>query len=376
MSPDILASSSAPLGFAALLIQAQADVPLSPVQQRYNALLTRMETLSAQCDHLQTWSDRHRHAHVQALYQAAQQTRALRQQLLLFLHGQLQGDALTALQQRLARAQVRGLIGQLDPIKDPSLQALADLYLADEDEAERAEEQALQAQRLREQIEAALGQPIHDPGQYPTPEAMMAAGMRQWQRQQQADETRKAAKRAARKALKKPAAHQHAALQQADARSAIRAIFRQLASALHPDREPDAQERMRKTALMSEVNAAYERNELGTLLRLQMQTALAGSGAARLAEDKLAGMCLLLKEQVAALEDDLGQLEARLTREMGVPVHAQASEASLTQALLRLQADQGHVADRLASDLRRIQNTTELKRWLKEQNRAFKATAE
>ena len=36
-----------------------------------------------------------------------------------------------------------------------------------------------------------------------TPEAMVAAGMRQWQRQQQADDERKAAKRAARKAAKK-----------------------------------------------------------------------------------------------------------------------------------------------------------------------------
>jgi len=88
---------------------------------------------------------------------------------------------------------------------------------------------------------------------------MMAAGMRQWQRQQQADEARKAAKRAARKALKKPAAHQLTQAQQMDARSAIRTIFRQLASALHPDREPDAQARERKTALMSEVNAAYEK---------------------------------------------------------------------------------------------------------------------
>ena len=376
MSPDISAPSSASAGFAALQLQPQADAPLSASQQRYNALLARIEALSAQVDRLQAWSDRHRHAHVQALYLAAQQTRSLRQRLLVFLHEQLQGDALTAQQQRMARAQVRGLIGQLGPISEPQVQAMADLYRADEDDEELVEEQAEAAQRMREQIEAALGQPIHNPSQYQTPEAMMAAGMRQWQRQQQADEARKAAKRAARKERKKPAAHQQAQAQEADARSAIRTIFRQLASALHPDREPDAQERTRKTALMSEVNAAYEKSDLSTLLRLQMQAALPGAGAARLADDKLAGMCLLLKEQVVALEDDLGQLEARLTRELCVPVHAQLSEAAMTQALHRLQADQKHVADSLATDLQRIQNPAELKRWLKEQNRALKAAAD
>lgn len=364
-----------PASLAALQLQPQADAPLSPTQQRYNALLVRLEALSGQLQRLQAWSDLHRHAHMQALYLAAQQTRALRQDLLLFLHAQLQGVALTAQQQRMARVQVRGLIEQLSPLNDPKLQALADGYRSDEDEEALAEEQALQTQRLRQQIEAALGQPIHNPGQYQTPEAMMAAGMRQWQHQQQAHEARKAAKRAARKALKKPAAHQQVQDLQTDARSAIRTIYRQLASALHPDREPDAQERARKTALMSEVNAAYEKNDLSTLLRLQMQAALPGSGAARLADDKLAAMCLLLKEQVAALEDDLSQLEARLTRELCVPVKAQHSEAAMTQALHRLQADQKHEADSLAADLRRIQSEAELKRWLKEQNRALKATS-
>ena len=370
MSTDNTPSSAAPSVYAALSVQASPDAPL----QRYNALLARIEALSAQVERLQAWSDAHRHAHVQALYQTAQQTRALRQSLLVFLHDKLQGDALTAQQQRMARTQVRGLIDQLGPRADPPVQALAELYRLDEDEL--AEERAEEAQRLREQIEAALGQPIHNPHQYQTPEEMMAAGMRQWQRQQQADEERKAAKRAARKALKKPAAHQRAEVQQADARSAIRTIFRQLASALHPDREPDAQERERKTALMSEVNAAYEKNDLSTLLRLQMQAALSdASGVSRLADDKLAAMGVLLKEQVSALEDDLAQMEFRLTRELCVPVSAQLSETVMTQALQTLQANQRHEADSLSSDLHRIQNEAELKRWLKEQSRAFKATS-
>lgn len=361
--------------YAALSLQAGPDVPLSAVQQRYNGLLARLEVLSAHVARLQAWSDQHRHAHVQALYHSAQQTRTLRQNLLLFLHAQLQVDGLTAQQQRMARTQVRCLIAQLGETADMQVQAVADLYRLDDDELD--EERAVQAQRLREQIEAALGQPIHNPSLYQTPEAMWAAGVRQWQQQQQTDEARKAARRAARKALKKPAAHAQAQAEQMDARSAIRTVFRQLASALHPDREPDAQERERKTALMSEVNAAYDKNDLSTLLRLQMQTSLSGTpAAAPWADDRLAGMCLLLKEQVSALENDLAQLEAQLTQTLCVPVSAQHSEAAMTQSLLRLQAEQRQVADSLAADLQRIQNGNELKRWLKEQSRAFKAASE
>jgi hypothetical protein len=127
---------------------------------------------------------------------------------------------------------------------------------------------------------------------------------------------------------------------------------------------------------MSEVNAAYEKNDLTTLLRLQMQvTQVKPGSAARMADAQLVAMALLLKEQVAALEDDLDGLQSRLSQELCVPVRADADEASMTQALQRIQADQRHSADSLAADLRRIQNDAELKRWLKEQWQLAKATS-
>ncbi len=230
------------------MVQPGDQAPLTPAQQRFNALLARIEQLSGQIERLQAWSDRHRYPHIQALRESVQLAQAHRKSLLLFVHERLQTADFTERQQRMARGLVRGLIDQLAASADPQVQALADLYVSDEDTQEAAQEQAEAAQRLRERIEEALGQPIENPSQYQTPEEMMQAGMRQWQRQQEADEQRKAAKRAAKKAhkqaQKKSAAAEKgeappAVLREADAKSAIRTVFRQLASALHPDREPD-----------------------------------------------------------------------------------------------------------------------------------------
>ena len=263
-----------------LMVQAAAQAKLTPAQQRFNELLARIEELSAHIQRLEAWSDRHRYAHIQALRESVQQALEHRKSLLLFLHERLQTADLTVQQQRMARGKLRSLIGQLAATADPQVQALADLYVSEQDVQDAAEEQAEAAQRLRERIEEALGQPLEKPSQYQTPEDMMQAGMRQWQRQQQADDERKAAKRAARKAQKQAQKNSAATKRgevppamgrEADAKSAIRTIYRQLASALHPDREPDEQERLRKTGWMSEVNAAYEKNDLTTLLRLQMQ---------------------------------------------------------------------------------------------------------
>jgi len=370
------ASNALPLtDFSGLALRAPDHAKLSPVQKRFNELLARIEVLTHQVQRLQAWSDRHRHAHVQALYTAAQEVRELRKNLLLFLHEQLHSADLTAQQQRMARNKLRSLIDLLSPLADPQVQALADLYADDEVDQEEAQELAEAAERVRAKIEAALGQPIDNPSQYRTPEAMVAAGMRQWQRQQEADDDRKAAKRAARKAKNKPGAEK-AEVQQTDAKTALRTIYRQLASALHPDREPDEQERKRKTSLMSEVNAAYEKADLSTLMRLQMQvTQVDPQASARMADDKLQAMCLLLKEQVSALEDDLDQMQFRLSRELCIPVRADADEAAMTQALQRMQADQRHEVESLESDLRRIAHEAELKRWLKEQAQLAKEKA-
>ncbi len=361
--------------FSGLVLRAPEQAKLSPAQKRFNELLARIEVLTHQVQRLQAWSDRHRHAHVQALYTAAQQARELRKSLLLFLHEQLHSADLTAQQQRMARNKLRSLMDLLSPLADPQVQALADLYADDEVDQEEAEELAEAAERVRAKIEAALGQPIDNPSQYRTPEAMVAAGMRQWQRQQEADDDRKAAKRAARKAKNKPVAEK-AEVQQTDAKTALRTIYRQLASALHPDREPDEQERARKTSLMSEVNAAYEKADLTSLMRFQMQvTQVDPQASARMADDKLQAMCLLLKEQVSVLEDDLEQMQFRLSRELCIPVRADADEAAMTQALQRMQADQRHEVDSLQADLRRIGHEAELKRWLKEQAQLAKEKA-
>ena len=361
----------------ALAVQPSAQAKLTPAQQRFNDLLAQIERLSCHIQRLGAWSDQHRYAHIQTLRDSLLQAQAQRKNLFVFLHDRLQTADLTVQQQRMARAKLRSLIGQLDVTTDPAIQALAEVYVSDEDAQEAAEEQAQAAQRLRERIEAALGQPIEKPSQYQTPEEMMAAGMRQWQRQQQADDERKAAKRAARKAVKQSQKKNAAAENgheakfsppPVDASSTLRTLFRQLASALHPDRERDEAERLRKTALMSEVNAAYQKNDLTTLLRLQMQVMqVSPSNAPRLADDRLIAMNLLLKDQVAALEEDLDQLQSRLSRELCIRVSADADEAAMTQSLQRMQADQRHSAEQLEADLRRIQNEAELKRWLKEQ---------
>jgi hypothetical protein len=151
----------------------------------------------------------------------------------------------------------------------------------------------------------------------------------------------------------------------------MEALFRQLASALHPDREPDAQERLRKTALMSEANAAYGRKDLVTLMQIQLRAELADPAAvSRLADDNLAALPLLLKQQVAELERERAARQQRLAAEFDLPPGAVSNPNTFKQSLLAQVDALEQAGAQLEHDLEQMQEPAGLKRWLNAQRSA------
>ena len=130
----------------------------------------------------------------------------------------------------------------------------------------------------------------------------------------------------------------------------LREVFRKLASALHPDREPDAKERERKNELMQRVNAAYEANDLLTLLNLQLEIEqIDAAHLATLTPQRLAHYYQILREQLDELEAELRRFQqpfrmlmeswgARLTTEE-VDRRLSADIGQLRAAILELETD-------------------------------------
>ena len=183
--------------------------------------------------------------------------------------------------------------------------------------------------------------------------------------QAQAQAQRKAASQA-RQQRKAPTQAQAADLAQAEsAQQRLRSLFRQLASALHPDREPDPERRLVKTALMSEANAAHERRDWLALLDIQQRAAI--STPASLANDaQLADITVLIKQQVAEQERQRAALNDRLADEFDLPpgsgVTAERLAAALSQQVQVLQAK----VDQLEAAAEQASEATALKRWLKD----------
>ena len=109
------------------------------------------------------------------------------------------------------------------------------------------------------------------------------------------------------------AADARRALAEQDSSKAVRDVYRKLASELHPDRELDPQERIRKTDLMQQVNQAYEARDLLALLELQLKIEqIDPTALANLARERLVHYNWVLKEQLARLHEQLSETLAPL----------------------------------------------------------------
>lgn len=334
---------------------------LTPAQQRFNRLISRIQNLTVQIQELDQRVSRLQPSHQKALSALHQQMDVLQKNMLLQLHTNLQTVQLGKLQKRALTDIITHLLLQTEDLQDPELRALFDQYFSPDEQAMWAEDEAESMQRLRELVKEKLSEDEHQ--DLPDdPDTLMALLLKQMAAEQPAHVTPPQKPR-------RPNARQQQAEQQAlNAKATLRTLFRQLASALHPDREPNPEERERKTALMSQVNAAYERQDLAALLQLQLQTtALDAQAIARMTDEKLATMSTLLKLQVSTLEAELGQAETRASMALGVPLTCKISEVTLVRELHTLRSDLQESIDTLQADVHCIQDPAQFKTWLKEQ---------
>jgi hypothetical protein len=341
-----------------------ADGTLSPEQQRFNKLLARTDILARKIEAARLLADTHRPLHSATLEPLKKERSALMRKMVLWLNDRLQRKGLSAKHKRLTRDILCSLAAGLAMAGDEAMQQIHDAH-SDETMAEQEQSAMADIQALMEDI---LGQPMDDAAGFNSMEEMLQARILKMQAGKHAETEARATHQ---KPRQKTPRQQLEEQQAQDADGALRTIYRQLVSALHPDRESDNNERTRKTALMKDVNAAYERRDLLALLQLQLRAELAdGEKIAALAREKVIALTRLLKDRADVLTRELREVEMHTLSEFGLASHAPVSAGSLKRAMIEqkqhLQADMAM----MTRDLVRVQEDAEFKRWLNEQHEA------
>ncbi len=362
-SPSTASGAKAAGSAVALTSLKFAGAALTAEQKRFNQLLERTETLAGKITAAQELVDAHRIASGATLRPLEDQRNTLMRDMALWLDDRLKRPGLTRKQQQMASGIIANLASGLALLGDAAMRALHDAHsdqsLAEQEKASAAETQAF--------LEEMLGEAVGGESDFANPEEVLQASMEQIRQAAQAHEDA----RAAHKAKRASAARQKkAGLTTQDADGALRTIYRQLASALHPDRETDPAERTRKNALMSEANAAYGRRDLLALLQLQLRADLAdASKVSTMAKEKIAALSALLKDRAEVLSRELREFEHHSRAEFELPPYLPLAAAGLRRHLQ--EQKQGLLADiaMMQRDFVRVRDDADFKRWLREQDR-------
>ncbi|MFN0318338.1 MAG: J domain-containing protein [Burkholderiales bacterium] len=330
---------------------------LTPQQLTFNRLIEKIETLTRALAEHQTVADAHRLRYRARIEPLHRQQKKLHRGMIAFLHGRLQRKGWTRQQQITMREILCGLARPLIAEGDEEMRALHDLY--SEDSFEEQQKAVLaEAGAIMEEV---LGVPPADGAEFDSVDELWEETMRQANEAEEREQARQARRKPSKRQQKAEKAQQ-------ESQATIREIFRKLASTLHPDREPDATERERKTALMTEANAAYARQDLMALLQLQLRIEQIDPAAiGKLSAKKLDSMIATLKEQAKSLDDDFLLLTDQIRMEFGLPWNVAINAVSLSKHLTAVARDFELDIQIMQSDLSHIADDRVFKQWLKHQ---------
>jgi len=242
---------------------------------------------------------------------------------------------------------------------DDEIKALYNTHSQSDFDAEEAARQ----EDMKSMLEEMLGMDLGDDIDLSSPEELMQRVESQFQAQHEAGHTQAAPRKKTAKQLARDAQREAEEKQMSQS---FREVYRKLASALHPDREPDPAERQRKTELMQRVNEAYEKGNLLQLLELQLQLEhIDQAHLASLGGERLKHYIKILKGQLGELDMEIQHVEHGFAAEFGLSPFERLRPHDL---MPMLQADMAHCEiniQRVQADLENVADPKQLKAWLK-----------
>lgn len=364
-----------------LLITPLADQPLlSKGQKAFNTLIKKIEQSRRELADWQIATQAY-HQKLTAECLPLREAFANTQKDMLYALDQaLERHKLTRPEQRVVKALICNLAQELIMVfDDDSLKPIynkhSDTDFDQDEEAAVDSFKAVAEEMLGVNLDADLDADVDGAVSMQDVMAKIQAQMQDMQAKEFEAVQQREQARSQRPKSKKQLEREAKAKQEAERTSqSVREVYRKLVSSLHPDREPDAAERARKTALMQRVNQAYDKKDLLKLLELQLELEhIDAASIAGLSEDRLKHFNKVLKEQLAELEQEIEQLEMPLRAQFQMPHYAILFPQQILPLLQRDIVAMKQNIKHLKAELLVTMNLTAFKAWIGARKREAKA---
>ena len=346
---------------------------LSKGQKAFNTLIKQIEKRRARLSAWEAALPAFHRKYVSDFAPLEQTSTDLRTKLVHRLDQAYAQKGLTKSERRTIADLISDLAGDLvAQSDDPELKTIYNRY----SESDFDSEAAAELDDMKSVLDAMLGVELGDDVDMSSPEDVLQrahAQMEQLQAQDALENQAREARRAKRKKTPRQlAAEAREQVEQAELSLSIREVYRKLASALHPDRETDPQERERKTTLMQRANQAYSKNSLLQLLELQLELEhIDQSVINNIGEDRLKHYNKILKEQVGELDHEILHVENGFKHSYGIPPFIEVSPGTIMRNLAADIFSLQESLHALEHDLLVFDDVKQLKGWLKSVKRSL-----
>lgn len=330
---------------------------LSKAQKAFNTLIKRLEKQRAV---LRTWEKAlltYRSRMAGEWLPAQENLRNLRREWVLALDRAANLKSLGKADRHLARDLVCDYAAQLaDVTGDADMKALYTRHRGVDFDEEAEMTRDLMVALIKEQTGVDIGDDVDLNDQQSLMEGLLRGMGEQ--------------KAPRRKTAKQLAKEERGRAEEQRLSQSLREVYRKLASALHPDREPDAEERARKTDLMQRVNLAYENKDLLALLELQLELEHIDQDALRnMSEERLKHFNQILKNQLQDLESQAAAHAFGAMMGLGLespfPLSAPEIFSRMDQQIEEMREE----CEIVASETALMQDATAFRAWIKAERR-------
>jgi hypothetical protein len=360
---------------AVSISQSPNKASLSQGQKAFNSLIGKIEKRRSRLRAWEAVMPAFQQKYVDQLLPLEQVSTDLQVKMVYRLDDASAWKGLSKAEQRTISELIAGLAGDLiEESGDAQLKAIYNRHSQSDYDSEAAAE----SEDMRRALEAMLGVELGDDLDMSSPDEVLQRAQARLEERQSHDAAENQA-REARRANRKKSAKQLAAeakreAEQAELGQSIRDVYRKLASALHPDREPDPVERERKTALMQRVNQAYGKSDLLKLLELQLELEHIDQSAINgISEERLKHYNKILKEQLGELDQEIRHVETGFKCTYGISPFINVSPETAVRNLAKDIAGFRQGIRDLEEDLRVFDDIKQFKVWLKHLKRGSAA---
>ncbi|MBN8680578.1 MAG: hypothetical protein J0M29_20310 [Chitinophagales bacterium] len=314
--------------FNEVVVQAGADKKLlSPQQKEFNRLTKKIAQMREDIKALSALGERVRQRAAAELGPLLSKHQAHRAEMVRLLDRMYRTYSFAKTENK----KLRHIISEMSfELADEGFDDLKEIYNAhnpDQDyESANAEADEVTEAMMREMASMMFGIEVEDDVDLDSPEKFQQyLEQKLLEKEQEAErrindaKARRAEKPKSEKQLKaeakRKAEEEKRKAEEKKISQSVREVYMDLVKAFHPDREPDEAEKVRKTAILQRVTAAYEANDFLALLQLQMELErIDANHLDGLADDKLRYFNKNLKSQLADLSEELWSIEAALAQ--------------------------------------------------------------